>query len=213
MRGLLSVCLIASAFVITIDASAQACQGTTVLVDERFDSFGSTWGEPTADVYTEAGRLTIKLPAATINWAINQTSPQYDIDACVNTTWTEGADPNKTWSGLVFWYKDAQNFYVHGVSPLGTTAVWRLHRNRWLQQVQWVDTKEVRTGVGAFNSLRVVTKGKIATLYVNDVEIRQLKGHPPPSGQILGLLAENLSDAGGPLMVHTFDDFRVTQPR
>lgn len=192
---------------------ALACQGGETLFDDRFDSFGSSWGSPTANIFNQGGRLIIKLEAAKIDWAINNTPPYGDIDACVNSTWVDGGDPNKTWVGMIFWYQDPQNFYALGVSPLGTSAVWRLQRNRWLQQVQWVDTKEVRTGAGALNSLRVVTKGNIATLYVNDVQVRQLKGHPPPGGQLIGLISENLSDAGGPQIMQTFDDFRVTRPQ
>ena len=75
----------------------------------------------------------------------------------------------------------------------------------------WLRLQIVRAalhaGDGATNQLRVVTKGSLASLYVNGEKFKDISGQPPEKGQEIGLIA--YSPKKGPA-TYAFDNVKIT---
>ena len=106
-------------------------------------------------------------------------------DASVSLTFEKAEDPVKG-SGLVFWAKDYNDYYVLVLTPAGSIEVQRYVGKRWLQPVAWRQIDNARKGENVENILRVVTKGNTAIAYVNGKEIISFTGEPPEGGSLIG---------------------------
>jgi hypothetical protein len=193
----------------SVNIAAAACDGDVVLFQDRFDSLQPTWGEATDSFKVADGKLAVSPDAANNLWVVNRASLYDDIDMCVSMTTVAGVTPDEAKAGLVFWHVDANNFYVFELAPNGKASVWRRQRGKWLEQVDWKDVADAKTGDGATNALRIVTKGNEATLYVNETEFAHFTGVAPDNGQQIGIFAES-PDAGA--ASYTFDDLKITRP-
>jgi hypothetical protein len=67
----------------------------------------------------------------------------------------------------------------------------------------------VKKGLGQPNEMRIVTKGRLATVYVNDTQVASFKGFPPDGGSMVGLFAES----GDKPYTWKFSDFSVRKPQ
>ena len=208
MRG---IWLGAAALLLLASGSAAfaTCEGTTVLFEDRFDALQPTWGAPTDSFKAEGGRLVVAPEPDSYFWANNRASLYDDIDMCVTMTTITGMDPEDAKAGLLFWYVDANNFYVLEFAPNGKASVWRRQRGKWLEQVEWQDVEGANSGDGAVNELRVVTKGDQAVLYINGSEFAEFDGVAPDNGQQIGVFATS-PEAG--VARFAFDDLKVTRP-
>ncbi len=63
----------------------------------------------------------------------------------------------------------------------------RLVGGRWLTPIAWTPNEAINKGLGQVNKLRVVTKGRQATAYVNDKQVATINGQPPAGGGCIGL--------------------------
>ncbi len=108
-----------------------------------------------------------------------------DLDASVSLTFQKAEDPGYG-SGLVFWAKDYNDYYVLALTPGGSFEVQHYIGKRWLQPIPWRQIDNARKGENVENILRVVTKGNTATAYVNDKEIISFTGEPPQGGSLIG---------------------------
>ena len=81
----------------------------------------------------------------------------------------------------------------------------------WRSPVPWGPSPLVPVGDAKTMRLRVVTKGAMATAYVNDSKFADVTGDAAiPGGSKVGIVA------GSPMAgvsVNAFDDFIVTQPK
>jgi len=57
--------------------------------------------------------------------------------------------------------------------------------------------------------LRVVTKGRQATAYINDKEVATFSGQPPPGGGCIGLYGQS----GKSQNIWQFSNLKVTSPQ
>jgi 3-keto-disaccharide hydrolase len=186
-----------------------ACQGSTILFEDRFDSLQPTWGTPSEWLKVENGKLVVAPEPAAYFWATNQASLYDDIDMCVAMTTVAGVEPDEVKAGLVFWYDNANNFYVLEFSPNGQASVWRRQRGEWLEQIQWKDIDGAHTGDNAVNELRVVTKGNQVTAYLNETEVGQFTGIAPNNGQQVGVFVASPESGTAQF---AFDNLKVTRP-
>jgi hypothetical protein len=185
------------------------CPGVDVLYEEPFDELRTTWGEASAVVGVEEGRLVIAPASGTYEWVASSAALYDDVDMCVTVTTVLGVAPADAFAGLVFWYEDVNNFYVFEMAPNGNASVWRRQRGRWLPQVAWRDVESANAGDGVANELRITTIADAATFYVNGIEFATLTGSPPAAGQQIGLLAASPEQGEARF---AFDDLRVTAP-
>jgi len=201
--------LAALAMVVSAGPAFAVCTGASVLFEDRFDQFRTTWGDASANVKVENGRMILTPSSGTYAWIANAAGLYDDIDMCVTVTTVAGIDPVDAKAGVIFWYEDVNNFYVFEIAPNGKASVWRRQRGKWLAQVKWTDAAGANKGDGGINELRVTTVAGDATLYVNGTEFKKVIGSPPDKGQEIGLLVAS-PDQGAASFA--FDDLKVTKP-
>jgi len=191
------------------NAASAACQGTTILFEDRFDAFQPSWGEANDPFRADGGQMMVAPRPAADFWRVNQANLYDDIDMCVTLTTIAGIDPEESKAGLVFWYVDPNNFYALEYAANGKASVWRRQRGKWLEQIGWKDVEGAKPGDGGANELRIVTRGDRATAYVNETELGEITGNAPDDGQLIGFFASS-PEAGTARFA--FDNLKVTRP-
>jgi hypothetical protein len=208
MRGLRSGAALVAIAMLAGTGAAQACGDGTVVFEDSFDSFQPTWGKTTDELMVDNGELIMKPKADFTLWAPNTSAIYDDVDLCVNVTSVESIDANNSFAGVVFWYIDDSNYYTLEIDADGYASVWRRQKGRWLSQVDWVKVDNLTSGDGSTNELRVVTKGNVATYYLNGDVFREAMGVPPDNGQQVGTIASSPKKG---VATYSFDDFTVSK--
>jgi hypothetical protein len=185
-----------------------ACQSNAnSLFEDRFRNVDDSWG--TFQNYrVENGRLVFKPLAGFNTAAINKSSLYDDVDACVEMT-VPAPTTKGTCGALIFWAEDYGNYYSFQVSTDGQASVWRRQRGKWLDPVSWRDFGPIAKNADEVNELRVVTAGSNAKLFVNGTLFKELRGHPPKDGSLVGLLACAPNDVSATV---AFTNFVVNPP-
>jgi hypothetical protein len=148
--------------------------GGEVLYEDNFANLDPSWGTPGEILSVKEGRLVLKPALNTTQSVLNQSNLFDDADTEVQITLSSG-DPNVP-GGVVFWAKDYSNFYCLSIDANGSFKVSHFVIDRWLNPVGWTESDTINKGVGQTNKLRVVTKGRQATAYINDKEIITING-------------------------------------
>src|SRR5581483_8962175 len=100
-----------------------------------------------------------------------------DADVCVDALFPK-YEPS-TSAGLMVWAEDFANFYALQLQPNGSVGIWRLQNGKWYALRPNAFDSSVRTGAGQINTLRVRAMGNVLKFFVNDREIREVKGVAP----------------------------------
>src|SRR6516165_2743050 len=156
-----------------------------VLYEDSFTSLDPSWGTPGERLSVKDGKLTLKPALNTTQSILNQSNVFDDADISVEVTMPAG-DANVP-GGLVFWAKDYTNFYCLCIDATGHFKISRYVTDRWLQPVAWTENEAVKKGIGQVNKLRVVTKARQGTAYINDKQVTIFNGQPPPGGGCVGI--------------------------
>ncbi len=203
--------LSAAAILVLLSAgAAQAvCPGLDVLLEDDFEQLAPGWGEADEELTVNSGSLVVAPGSGTDYWRAHNGGLYDDIDLCVNVSALQSVDPTESRAGAVFWYEDANNFYVFQIAPNQMASVWRRQRGKWLEQVGWRRSDVANEGDGSVNELRVTTRGKDAAFFVNGAAFAEIEGAPPERGQQIGVFAS--SPAAG-RAIFAFDSLRMTRP-
>ena len=156
-----------------------------VLYEDNFTSLDPSWGTPGERLSVEDGKLTLKPAPNTTQSILNQANVFNDADIRVEVTMLAG-NANVP-GGLIFWARDFSNFYCLCVDANGHFKVSHYVTDRWLQPVNWTENEAIKKGVGQVNNLRVVTRARQATAYINDKQVTTFGGQPPPGGGCVGM--------------------------
>jgi hypothetical protein len=185
------------------------CWAAKVVFEDKFTSLDPAWGSPSAIVNVKDGKLVITPEKNTTQTILNQANVlPNDVEASYSLSFIKATAP--TWgSGLVFWAKDYDEYYAVLINAQGWFGVQRHVANRYLLPVAWRESDAIKKGDGAENQVKVVTKGKQATVFINGKEVVTLGGQPPEGGSLIGFKA-----ASGPEGVNTvaFSNLIVSQP-
>lgn len=197
----------AAAFVLLAVAAspALACQGSTVLFEDDFSFADPSWGT-VEGMAIEDGKLKVQVNPAGGYTLLNQAGFYTDFDACIDVV-QHNDEPDGGWGSLVFWGVDYDNFYTLDVTTSGYVKVSRLQNTRWLSPVDWTLTEGVVNSGTGVNRLRVLAKGNVATIFVNDQQIAQFRGQPPEGGGLIGVYGA--APNGSPASVD-FANFMIT---
>lgn len=190
-------------------AAANACWAAKVVFEDKFTSLDPSWGSPSAIMNVKDGKFVITPEKNTTQTILNQANVlPNDMEASYSLTFLKATAP--TWgSGLVFWAKDYDEYYAVLINAQGWFGVQRHVANRYLLPVAWRESDAIKKGDGVENQVKVVTKGKQATIFINGKEIISFNGQPPEGGTLIGLKA-----ASGPDGTNTvaFANLQVSQP-
>src|SRR6516164_3887359 len=151
--------------------------GGEVLYEDNFANLDPSWGTPGEILSVKEGKLVLKPALNTTQSVLNQSNVFEDADVELQITLSNG-DPGVP-GGLVFWAKDYSNFYCFCIDANGSFKISHFVIDRWLNPVGWTQSDSINKGVGQTNKLRVVTKGRQATAYINDKEAITINGQPP----------------------------------
>src|ERR1700726_668583 len=164
-----------------------------ILYEDKFTNLDPSWGIPGERLSVEDGKLTLKPAPDTTQSILNQANVFDDADIRVEVILPAG-DASVP-GGLIFWAKDHSNFYCLCIDAAGYFKISRYVTDRWLQPVGWIENEAIDKGVGQVNKLRVVTKGRQATAYINDKQVTTFYGQPPPGGGCIGVSGGSAENA------------------
>lgn len=187
--------------------AAYACEGSVVLLEDHFANQSSIW-DSTSPTTLVDGKLELKTKAGKADKIIG--SPIYkDVDLCADMAVVAGSNLSTVYVGLGFWMTDYQNLYTFQITPEGFGGVYRLNKDKWETTLEDKASDSIKKGRDAVNTLRVVTDGNNATLYINGDEFAEITGEPPEEGQKVGFVVEASSQSTA---TFRFDDMNVTVP-
>src|ERR1700731_3230341 len=167
--------------------------GGEVLYEDNFTNLDPSWGTPGEILSIKDGKLTLKPALNTTQSVLNQSNVFDDADIAVDVILSSG-DPIMP-GGLVFWAKDYSNFYCLSIDANGSFKISHFVTDRWLIPVGWTKSEAMNKGVGQTNKIRVVTKGRQATAYINDKEVVTINGQPPQGGGCVGISGGSAQDS------------------
>ncbi len=167
--------------------------GGEVLYEDNFTNLDPSWGTPGEILSVKDGKLILKPALNTTQSVLNQSNVFDDADIAVDIILSAG-DPIVP-GGLIFWAKDYSNFYCLSIDANGSFKISHFVTDRWLSPVGWTKSEAMNTGIGQVNNLRVVTKGRQATAYVNDKEVVTINGQPPQGGGCVGISGGSAQDS------------------
>src|ERR1700730_12085451 len=168
-------------------------RGGDVLYEDNFTNLDPSWGTPGDILSVKDGKLILKPALNTTQSVLNQSNVFDDADIAVDIILSSG-DPIVP-GGLIFWAKDYSNFYCLSIDANGSFKISHFVTDRWLSPVGWTKSEAMNTGIGQGNNLRVVTKGRQATAYINDKEVVTINGQPPQGGGCVGISGGSAQDS------------------
>ena len=186
-------CYISAVITLLLLAPIRNVCGGEVLYEDNFTNLDPSWGTPGEILSVKDGKLTLKPALNTTQSVLNQSNVFDDADIAVDVILSSG-DPIVP-GGLVFWAKDYSNFYCLSVDANGSFKISHFVTDRWLIPVGWTKSEAMNNGIGQVNNLRVVTKGRQATAYINDKEVVTINGQPPQGGGCVGILGGSAQDS------------------
>ena len=167
--------------------------GGDILYEDDFTNLDPSWGTPGDILSVKDGKLVLKPALNTTQSVLNQSNVFDDADIQVEVTLSAG-DPVVA-GGLIFWAKDYTNFYCLCIDANGSFKISHFVTDRWLTPVGWTESDAVKKGVGQANKLRVVTKGRQATAFINDQQVITINGQPPQGGGCVGVSGGSAQDS------------------
>ncbi len=144
----------------------------TLLYASSFDSADQEWsqyqGQTSAQI--KDGNLHISIDAANKGVFSVLSYDFGDFDARINVTRVQAADPYNE-VGLLFRYRDPQNYYVLLIRGDGAYKVERSKDGLVETLSEYHVSPAIMQGLNAVNQLRVVGQGSHFKLYVNDQQL------------------------------------------
>jgi hypothetical protein len=180
------------------------------LLVDNFSKLQPMW-ETTPEESTVADNsLTLKTKKAEATHVLCQALVFANMDARIKVRLPGAGGKGVGRVGFQFWTKSYGDFYEMTVlGELGVVAVSRFTQNKYELLMNSVTVPDAKIDPTAWTELRVVTVGKTATVYANNVKIGSIEGEPPPTGLQIGLLGAAGPDADG--TAH-FSDLRIVLP-
>ncbi len=146
-------------------------------------------------VYYANDRLNIKPIENKVARALNLGLIYKDISICSEViSPAQIKTENDTVGGLSFWATGSENNYYAVIYPDGSYLIGRRVDGNIVNVVPKTSADTINKGPSARNRLKLLLKGAVGTLYINDVKVREFRGQPPADGSSFGLYAESETD-------------------
>ncbi len=185
------------------------CWAEKVVFEDKFSVFDPGWGVPGDTAAVKDGVMVVSPKVNLSMILINQANfVPNDADISVTMTYLKTKDPTYA-SGLIFLANGYDEYYSLIFNAEGSCSVQRLIRGRWLSPVGWRNSDAIKKGTDQPNLLRVVTKGRSATIYINGKELATFSTQPPEGGQLVGVKCSSGPNGENEAK---FSDLKVTTP-
>ena len=176
---------ISAVIALLICTSVKYTFGADVLYEDDFTNLDPSWGTAGDILSVKDGKLILKPVLNTTQSVLNESNVFDDADIQLDVRLSAG-DPVVP-GGLIFWAKDYTNFYCFSIAANGSFKISHFVVDRWLTPVAWTESAAINKGIGQDNKLRVVTRGRQATAYINDKQVITINGQPPQGGGCVGI--------------------------
>jgi len=193
---------------------ALACSGETVLFEDDFtESDNGNWLIwPTDQTYIKAekGHLSFRPPSNSgrTSGVVTALFPA-DVDICATgMIMTSTGKPSDIQMSIDFWANGLSDYYNFGVNGEGMGNLSRWNGKSWNTIYPQQKMQGFRIGVGEENTLRVMTKDGLISLFVNGTQVAKIKQVKPTGLMQAGVRVFN-SQAKVPVNVE-FSSFKVT---
>ncbi len=177
--------------VVAVLMSVTVSLAYNVLFADKFATLSPGWGAPSALMNVSQGQLVITPGENTTQTILNQTHAFPDRIR-VSCTMSFIKAPTPTWgSGPVFWAQDYKSYYALLVNAQGWFAVQRHVAGHYQLFVPWRQSKAIKKGEGAWNRLKVETRGDQVKIFINGWKVVSFVGQPPPGRSHIGFKASS----------------------
>lgn len=198
----------------TLPVAAASCPGTPVLQDS-FNSVNSALSPTPNDSSTiaiQGGKAEISVTKATYARTEIYSGLRYgDANICVTVATPPTDTAQKQDAGIVFWADGYGAYYTFEITPEGMFSVAQLAGGKWSYPLHLTASPAIVQGTGKTNTLRVLTKGSSATLYINDQQVTAFDGTPPAGGSMAGFIGDASGELTGSV-TFDFTNFIVAVP-
>jgi hypothetical protein len=176
---------LAAAFALALSVAAgpafAACDSDNAIFEDDFEFMDVSWGQPSEEVLVEDGSLVINEYMGIVNFLTQNKG----ADVCADLTILEASDIPNSPIGLIFWFKDWENYYVVYLWADGWVEVRRI-QNGNTNYIFTEETMALKKGVGETNNVQLSLRPKDATLFITGTEIKRFKGKQPKDGGVVG---------------------------
>jgi hypothetical protein len=180
-----------------------------VVLSDPMTSWPLNFGVQGENIMLKDGAIHIVESANASHWATYPGFDFTDMDASVTIT-AHTATGNA--AGLIFWSTGQSDFFMVSVSDANGnfSVIRRLSANggSWQTILPFTVSPAIKTGVGAVNTIRIVTKGNSLSLFINGQSIGTLALQAPAGGGTVGIEGEG--QAGQPAD-YVFSNLSVSQ--
>jgi hypothetical protein len=184
--------------------AAAECDIENALFEDNFEFMDVSWGEPDEHFAVEDEALTVTGWREQVNFATQNEG----ANVCVDATIVDASKPANSPMGLIFWWKDWDNFYYVWIWADGGLEVRRIFKGN-SSTVFTTETLALKKGVGETNQIELQLKPRDATIIINGTKVQRFKGVQPKDGGVVGVTATSPEDAPA---TFTFDNFMVSLP-
>jgi hypothetical protein len=204
--NLLGRFFLAALFAVSATSPVVAAQ---VVLSDPLTSWPLNFGAQGSSVSLKNGAVHITAPPNGAGYVMYSGFTFTDMDASVTIT-ANNATGNA--AGLLFWATGPNDFYDFALA--GGTNSFAVYRHvstaptQWQAIVPYMNNANIKTGAGAVNTLRLVTKGNSLTLYVNGQSVGSLGVMAPQGGGGVGIEGEGAAKGTSD---YTFSNLTVSQ--
>jgi hypothetical protein len=175
--------------------ASTACPGTVIFQDQFPD------GDPYMNIQSsagtqgnvQAGKGQIILLQANYGQAVQYQGFQFgDANICATFNTLPADKAENQMAGIEFWATDYANIFSFLVNP--TNGQFQLAQKVggvWTLLVNSTPNAAVVRGMGKTNTLRVQTKGNLASLYINNQLVESFSAAPPAGGGVAGFYVQS----------------------
>jgi pSer/pThr/pTyr-binding forkhead associated (FHA) protein len=118
------------------------------------------------------------------------------------------AGPNNNGYGVLFRFKDRDNFYRFDISGDGFFLLSKFYEGEWVTLIPWTASSSINVGQAA-NRLAVEAIGPQVRVYANDTLLAEVQDDTLTNGNF-GFFASTFSD---PNLTISFDDIKLWTPK
>ena len=200
MRTAVPISLLAGLFSV-LPAAAATCPGTPVLQDSFTSANPALNLAPyaSATVTIQGGKAEISVTKAQFARVEIYSGLRYaDANVCVTVATPATDTAQKQDAGIVFWADGTAGQYTFEITPEGMFSIAQLSNGKWSYPVHMTASPAIVQGTGKSNTLRVLTKGSTATLFINDQKVGAFDGTPPAGGGMVGFVADSSDQLTAP---------------
>lgn len=192
---------VALGLIFAASPAAAECSSDDAIFEDEFEFMDVSWGDSDDNLYVENGALVMQEYGGVVNFStLNE-----GANICVDMTIVEADKIPNSPIGLVFWWKDWDNYYSMFIWADGWVEV-REMANGKSRTLFTEETLALKKGVGATNSVELKLNPKDATLFINGAQVKRFKGRQPKGGGVVGFYGISEEDAPA---TFAFDNFVV----